>query len=477
MKFVNGLKRSYFYNASYQLFSLFLPLLTMPYTARVLGPSSLGIHSYTAANTQYFILVASIGITYGCQQISANRQNKYLKSQIFWELLLLRLLISAFVIILFFIFTTYTKNIYRIYYFAQSLQIIAITLDTSWFFQGLEKFKLIIIRNFLIRIVSAVCIFVLVKDTTDLLAYIYIISLTALICNLLLFPSLKNELEKPHIQKSNFLRHIKPAILLLLPEMVIPLYVSINKTILGITNNISAVAYFENADRITKVLITFITASGAVLIPRINYLYAHQKFEQIKKIINTSFLITNFLCLPISLGMLALSKDFSLLFFSNKFSGIECFISIDTILIIIIIWSNVIGMQFLIPTQRMKQYFYSVTIGAFVNLLLVYPFILILHDIGVVYATIIAEVAVTSYQFYTVRKHLDIQQMLLDSSKILIAAIIMFMTLLYVNQLLSFSIWHFMLKIVVGVIIYILLILILFFKTLKRYILNNYASS
>ncbi|WP_350028685.1 polysaccharide biosynthesis C-terminal domain-containing protein [Weissella paramesenteroides] len=175
--------------------------------------------------------------------------------------------------------------------------------------------------------------------------------------------------------------------------------------------------------------------------------------------------------------MLALSTDFSLLFFSNKFSGIECFISIDTILIIIIIWSNVIGMQFLIPTQRMKQYFYSVTIGAFVNLLLVYPFILILHDIGVVYATIIAEVAVTSYQFYTVRKHLDIQQMLLDSSKILIAAIIMFMTLLYVNQLLSFSIWHFMLKIVVGVIIYILLILILFFKTLKRYILNNYASS
>ncbi|MFP7154177.1 polysaccharide biosynthesis C-terminal domain-containing protein, partial [Weissella paramesenteroides] len=123
-------------------------------------------------------------------------------------------------------------------------------------------------------------------------------------------------------------------------------------------------------------------------------------------------------------------------------------------LIIIISWSNVIGIQFLIPTQRMKQYFYSVTIGAFVNLLLVYPFILIFHDIGVVYATIIAEVAVTSYQFYTVRKHLDIQQMLLDSSKILIAAIIMFMILLYANQLLSFSIWHFVLKIATGFFIY-----------------------
>lgn len=73
----------------YHIFNLFVPLLTMPYIARTLGPHELGIHSYTATNTQYFILIATIGVTYGCQLITTSKKINYYKLNYFGNFIFL----------------------------------------------------------------------------------------------------------------------------------------------------------------------------------------------------------------------------------------------------------------------------------------------------------------------------------------------------------------------------------------------------
>ena len=85
--------KNYLYNVFYQLFILIVPLITMPYISRVLGPTGSGINYLTSANTQYFILLGSLGITlYGNRQIAYLRDNKQRVSQAFWEIFLLRCL-------------------------------------------------------------------------------------------------------------------------------------------------------------------------------------------------------------------------------------------------------------------------------------------------------------------------------------------------------------------------------------------------
>ncbi|WP_411377915.1 oligosaccharide flippase family protein [Latilactobacillus curvatus] len=97
--------KNYLYNVFYQVFVLLVPLITMPYIARVLGPTGVGINSFTNSNTQYFILIGSIGVSlYGNRQIAYYRDNRTKASQIFWEVFLMRLVTIIVALALFFRF-------------------------------------------------------------------------------------------------------------------------------------------------------------------------------------------------------------------------------------------------------------------------------------------------------------------------------------------------------------------------------------
>ena len=84
--------KNYLYNAIYQVFIIIVPLLTIPYLSRILGPSGIGINSYTNSIVQYFVLFGSIGLgLYGNRQIAFVRDNQVKMSKVFYEIFILRL--------------------------------------------------------------------------------------------------------------------------------------------------------------------------------------------------------------------------------------------------------------------------------------------------------------------------------------------------------------------------------------------------
>ena len=54
--------KNYFYNLSYQILVVLTPFITIPYLARVLGPESIGLASFSSSIVSYFSLFASLGI-------------------------------------------------------------------------------------------------------------------------------------------------------------------------------------------------------------------------------------------------------------------------------------------------------------------------------------------------------------------------------------------------------------------------------
>ncbi|WP_254425829.1 oligosaccharide flippase family protein [Lactococcus garvieae] len=83
--------KNYILNSSYQLLIVIIPIITIPYISRVLGPEGIGLNTFTSAIAQYFILAGSIGITtYGNREIAYHQQDKAKRSQIFWEISFLR---------------------------------------------------------------------------------------------------------------------------------------------------------------------------------------------------------------------------------------------------------------------------------------------------------------------------------------------------------------------------------------------------
>uniref|UniRef100_UPI000AD15DBC oligosaccharide flippase family protein n=1 Tax=Secundilactobacillus paracollinoides TaxID=240427 RepID=UPI000AD15DBC len=156
--------KNYLYNAFYQVFILLVPLITTPYLSRVLGPTGVGINSYTNSIIQYFILFGSVGVNlYGNRQVAFVRDDKCKLTRTFYEIFSMRVLTIILAYVAFLIFLMFTHQ-YHVYYLAQSVSLVAAAFDISWFFMGVENFAVTVLRNFIVKIITLISIFTFVKS-------------------------------------------------------------------------------------------------------------------------------------------------------------------------------------------------------------------------------------------------------------------------------------------------------------------------
>ncbi|MCR5231455.1 MAG: oligosaccharide flippase family protein [Acholeplasmatales bacterium] len=142
-----SIAKNYIYNLTYQIIALITPILTMPYVSRVLGVDHVGEYSFAFSCVLIFAIIGNFGFsTYGQLTIAYFKEDKALLSSNFTGILIahfVTVLISAgmyFIYILLF-----DSN--NLLYYVLFIHLIAIAIDISWFYQGIEEFKTIAIIN------------------------------------------------------------------------------------------------------------------------------------------------------------------------------------------------------------------------------------------------------------------------------------------------------------------------------------------
>lgn len=453
--------KNYLYNAFYQLFILLVPLITTPYLARVLGPTGVGINSYTNSIIQYFILFGSIGVSlYGNRQVAFVRDDRNKLTQVFYEIFFMRLITIMLAFITFLIFLQCT-NKYHVYYWAQSVSLIAAALDISWFFMGVENFAVTVLKNFIVKIITLISIFIFVKSYNDLNLYILILSLSTLFGNLTLFPNLRKYIGKPILKKLNILRHIWPSTVLFIPQIAIQIYLILNKTMLGLMSSVQAAGYFDQSDKMIKMVLAIVTATGTVMLPHVANAFANGKIEKTKSYLYKSFSFVTALSVPMTFGLIAVTRKFVPLFFTTRFMSVIPVMTVESVVILLIAWSNAIGTQYLLPTQQTHLYTTSVIIGAIVNLIMNIPLISVWGAVGASIATVLSELSVTVFQLVSIRKQVNYKILFTDTGKYLLAGVCMFVPIKILDMNSPKTWLMIILEVISGILIY-LLCLILF---------------
>lgn len=460
--------KNYLYNVSYQLLIIILPLITIPYISRVLGPNGVGINSYTNSVIQYFVLIGGVGTAlYGNQQIAYNRDSKEKMSQVFWEIEIISIISTTLAYGLFLLFLLFT-NQYQTYYLEQSILIIAVAFDISWFFMGQENFKATVTRNMLVKIVTVGITFWLVKDVNDIGTYILIISLGQLLGNLTLWPYLFEYVSFDGIKTYNFWRHVGPALKMFIPQIAIQVYLVLNKTMLGAIDGPKYSGFYDYTDKIVRIILSIVTASGTVMLPHVAHAFTNGKKEQVRWYLIHSIDLISMFAIPMAFGLAAVAEEFAPWFFGSQFKIVGNLIVIESAIIILIALSNIIGQQFLLPTNRVSSYTISVILGAIVNILLNIPLITLWGVYGAVIATVISEGCVTFYQIWTVRSVENFGQSFKYFPVYLIGAVGMFLIVRLLINYLPFSVFNLIIEVIVGIISYALIILILQPHTIQR---------
>ena len=256
--------------------------------------------------------MGQMGITlYGNREVAYHRDDLYERSRTFWGVESLQVLTISVSLIAYLAAVFLFSTTFKYYFLLQGIWIIATGLDVSWYFMGLENFKVTVVRNTLVRLASLVLIFTIVKNVNDLWKYIAILGLTQLVGNLTLWPYLKGNIIWVSIRKWHPFKHFYPALLLFIPTITTQVYLVLNRLMLGRMSTQIALGNFGQADKIVKFVLALVTATGTVMLPHVANKFAKGDVKGVRSSLYSSFNFVSAISVPMMFGLMAISERFA----------------------------------------------------------------------------------------------------------------------------------------------------------------------
>lgn len=471
-----SIKINFIYNLIFQIVTLCLPLITVPYTSRVLGREGIGLYSYTLSITQYFIIIGTLGMSlYGNRAIAYVRDNKKELSKTFWTILVLRILTTTISLIMYLsIFCLNNEN--KIMYLIQALNILAATIDISWLYMGLEDFRKTVTRGLVVKILCVLSIFIFVREQSDLWIYTLINALMLVLGNGFMWLYLPKAVDKTKITFKDMKIHLIPTLQMFIPQIAIQVYAVLDKTMLGILATKGDVGIYEQSQKIVKIVGGLVTSLGVVMLPRMSNTFANGDKKKMNEYLNKSLIFVSYMSIPMFIGLAAISNEFVPWFFGEDFLQVRYIMMILTPILFFIAINNVLGVQYLLPTNRIKEYTIAVSTGAITNV--VFNFLLIpkYKVIGACIATLLAELIVPVVELIILRKNINIKYIFKNIYKYFFAGAIMFIIVRFIGKFMGVSILTTMIQAFSGGCIYLATLLI-FKDEFTKVIIGNIFST
>lgn len=427
---MTSVKTNIAYNFAYQVLILALPLITAPYLSRVIGANGVGTYSYSYAIATYFVYIVMLGLNnYGNRTIAAS-STRGERSRAFWSIYAMQaacFVIAAIAYVVYIVFAAEDKIVASL----QGIYVLSSLFDINWFFFGAEQFKLTVIRNTAVKLITVALVFLLVKSASDVALYIGIMAAGTLLSQIVLWPFLKRFVDfyRPSIR--DIIPHIKPNAILFVSVIAISVYNNLSRIILGYIAGTEAVGYFENAVKIVSVPTSLVSAVGTVLLPRTSALLAEGRQSEAESHIDKTMTCMMAFAAVATFGIPCIAESFATVFYGPGFEETAQVLVVLSATIPLLAFGNVMRTQYLIPKGKDNVFLLSAACGAlasvFVNILLVPHF----GSIGAAFASVSAEAAVLACQLLCVKKTFPVWKYLAVSSVYILCGGVMAFALQY----------------------------------------------
>lgn len=380
-----------------------LPLITIPYLVRVLGPERFGLIAFARAFVQYFVILTDYGFNLSAtRKISICREDKERVSEIFSAVLFIKfsfMLVSLAVLaaLVFAIPKFHTDWI--VYLFAFGM-VIGNVLFPVWFFQGMERMKYITFLNFLAKTVFTVAIFIFIKKQADYFYVPLISSLGFITAGILsLWIVWKDFMIKFKVPSSTaVIQELKDGWHIFISTAAISLYTTSNTFILGLFTNNTIVGYYSAAEKLIKAVQGLLQPVSQAVYPYISKLASESK-EKAISFIRKIVRIVGGLSFLISLAVFIFAKPIVDVVFGNQYQESIIVLRILAFLPFIIGLSNIFGIQTML-TFNMKEAFSKILISAsFLNLILAILLAPSYKHVGISVSVLTTEIFVTTAMF------------------------------------------------------------------------------
>ena len=416
--------KNYLYNLSYQILTIILPIITVPYVTRIFTSEALGNYIFYNSIVSYFSLFAMLGIgVYGTKQIAAASD----VSSTFWNIYAIQLIASILAIAVYLIVAFSIPQMSGVIPLIVGITLFANMMDISWLFSGKEDFKKITIRNIVVRLIGVISIFTFVKSSDDLYLYVFLIVIFDFLGQFVMWVPAKKFIKRPSFNAKVIKKNLHPIVLLFLPQVAISLYVVLDRTLLGLLGSYSDVGIYEQGQKLISILLKVVSSLGVVMLPRVANLLSERRDKEAQNMVKFSFILYNLIIFPMIFGLIAVNEVFVKLFLGQKFQDVKYVLYVIVFNIMFVGWTNILGYQVLVVRNKNKEFMLSTTIPAFVSVAVNIAVIPFFGYIGASITSVVVEILVFAIQWYYSRNIIN-KNLLFnkDLAKIICSSLVMF---------------------------------------------------
>ena len=383
------------------------PLITFPYVSRVLLAEGVGRVNFAQSTLSLLSTLAMLGIPiYGIKVCAKVRDDKVRLATTVKELLVINsfsMVVSYILLVVCILFIDKIRT--DLILFAVMSMTIAFTVfGVEWFYQAIEQYDYITIRSVIVKALSVILMFIIVRDAGDVVQYGFIVVLGTVGSNILNIIRLHRFVSLKSAEKMNLRHHLKPILTLFAFSATTTFYTSLNTVMLGLLKSDAEVGFFSAADKIKGLGTQIVTVASSVLLPRSAYLLEQGRKDEFHSLIKSSLQFS----LVISCPMIALciinAHHLIMILSGSGFMPAIPVMQIEIIATMFIGLTNVIGIQLFIPMDSEKYVFHSTLCGAIAGIILNSLLTPKLGASGAAISTVSAEATVLIVQLIQLRK-------------------------------------------------------------------------
>ncbi|HOL00889.1 MAG TPA: flippase [Paludibacteraceae bacterium] len=390
-----------------------LPLITLPYLVRVLGPEKYGLVAFAQAFIAYFGILTDYGFNLSAtREISIQRENKEKISAIFSSVMLIKFvfLILSFILMSVLVFSIHKFRNEWLLYFLTFGTVLGQVLFPIWFFQGIERMKYITWLNIIAKTIFTVLVFVLIHQKTDYVYVPFLGALGTIISGVLALGIIRKHFKVNfHLPSKNEIIHqLREGWYIFISTVAISLYSISNTFILGLFASNTIVGYYSGAEKIINAVQGLLSPISQTIYPHISKIASESKERALKFLQKITILIGSS-SFVLSLLIFLLAEVVVKILLGGQYLESIKVLRILSFLPFIVGLSNIFGIQTMLTFDYKKAFSNILIIASLINITLAFILVPFFFHIGIAFAVLISETFVTIVMFvYLQRKGIKV---------------------------------------------------------------------
>jgi len=269
-----------------------LPLILLPYLVQVLGIERFGLLAFATATILFFRSVVAYGFDYtGTQQIAIQREDTTKVSEIFSAILSVKFLLvgATFLVLLLLLGTVEKMGLeWKVFLFT-FLVVVGDALFPTWFFQGMEKMKMITYFRMLHKALSIIVIILLVKEEGDYMLVPLIDGVGSILAGIMALVYIRTKFKIGFIFPTlvQMVFQFQNSWHVFLSQIAVHFYTTINIFVLGLLTDNETVGYYSLAYKVYGAIKGLLAPVNKAIFPFLSKKYVKNKeayYKLIKKI-------------------------------------------------------------------------------------------------------------------------------------------------------------------------------------------------